>query len=107
MLVSLFSLSKKSSKGLMTLSEGLAFLHIYGKIEKRRVKEMLARKAEERGRYGMICIEEMVPKDHILRKIDTGLGVRLCMDRRAMALYSMEWQNNVPSDFNKAVQQVS
>ena len=34
---------------------------------------MLATKAEERGQYEMICIEELVPKDHILRKIDRAI----------------------------------
>ncbi len=35
---------------------------------------MLATKAEERGQYEMICIEELVPKDHILRKIDAAIN---------------------------------
>lgn len=34
---------------------------------------MLATKAEERGQYEMICIEELVPEDHILRKIDRAI----------------------------------
>ena len=28
---------------------------------------MLTTKAEERGQYEMICIEELVPEDHILK----------------------------------------
>lgn len=34
---------------------------------------MLTRKTEERGQYEMICIEELVPKEHILRKIDAAI----------------------------------
>lgn len=34
---------------------------------------MLAMKREERGQYEMICIEELVPKEHILRKIDSAI----------------------------------
>jgi len=30
-------------------------------------KELLAIKVEKRGKYEMICIEEMVPKDHMLK----------------------------------------
>ena len=34
---------------------------------------MLKTRKEERDQYEMICIEEMVPKDHILRKIDSAI----------------------------------
>lgn len=34
---------------------------------------MLSTKREERGQYEMICIEELVPADHILRKIDAAI----------------------------------
>ena len=34
---------------------------------------MLATKEEERGQYEMICVEDLVPKDHILRKIDSAI----------------------------------
>ena len=34
---------------------------------------MLSTKREERGQYEMICIEELVPSDHILRKIDAAI----------------------------------
>lgn len=37
---------------------------------------MLAVKAEERGQYEMICIEELVPQDHLLRKIDSAIDFR-------------------------------
>ncbi|MDE6520748.1 MAG: hypothetical protein K2K91_09905 [Ruminococcus sp.] len=34
---------------------------------------MLATKNKERGQYEKICIEELVPQDHILRKIDAAI----------------------------------
>ena len=34
---------------------------------------MLARKVEERGQYEIICIEELVPENHILRKIEAAI----------------------------------
>ncbi len=34
---------------------------------------MLTVRAEERGQYEMICLEDMIPKDHILRKIDEAI----------------------------------
>lgn len=34
---------------------------------------MLLTKAEERGQYEMICIEELVPQDHLLRKIECAI----------------------------------
>lgn len=34
---------------------------------------MLTVRAEERGQYEMICLEDMVAKDHILRKIDEAI----------------------------------
>ena len=34
---------------------------------------MLSKKKEERGQYEMICIEEMVPEDHLLRKIEAAI----------------------------------
>ena len=40
---------------------------------KKKAKEILATKAEERKQYEMICIEELVPEDHILRKIDKAI----------------------------------
>ncbi len=41
---------------------------------------MLATKAEERGQYEMICIEELVPKDHILRKIESAIDFTYIYD---------------------------
>lgn len=34
---------------------------------------MLTVRAEERGQYEMICLEDMAAKDHILRKIDEAI----------------------------------
>lgn len=34
---------------------------------------MLATRKEEQGQYEMICIDELVPKEHILRKIDSAI----------------------------------
>ena len=34
---------------------------------------MLSKKNEERGQYEMICIEELVPEDHLLRKIEAAI----------------------------------
>ena len=34
---------------------------------------MLKTSKEERAQYELICIDDLVPKDHILRKIDTAI----------------------------------
>lgn len=55
------SLSKKSS-------ESWAFCHIYGIMYK--VMTMLEKNTQSREQVEIICLEDLVPQDHLLRKID-------------------------------------
>ena len=47
------------------------------------VKNMLVKNAENRGQVEFVSLEEMVPKDHLLRKIDAAvLRERPCHSKR-------------------------
>ncbi len=53
---------------------------------------MLATKAEERGQYEMICIEELVPQDHILRKIDSAVLFKMVLIQHLFGIPSLKKQ---------------
>ena len=59
-----YSLSKKSSP-----TAGL-FSHICSNIEIKAVKSMLRQEIENRSQMEFFCVDEFVPQDHLLRKID-------------------------------------
>ena len=59
-----FSLSKKSSKSW-------AFSHIYGIIK--AVIKVIVKQRENRSQMEIFSIEEFVPEEHLLRKIDSAI----------------------------------
>ena len=64
-----FSLPVSLSKRPSTC---LAFSHKYGKIKK-DVMEMLKKGTEEREQYELICIDDLILENHVLRKIDAAI----------------------------------
>lgn len=63
------SLSKK-------LSESWAFWFRYGIID--LVIEMLEKNVQNRNQVEIICIEDLVPQDHLLRKIERAVDFCKC-----------------------------
>lgn len=57
------------------LSKGWAFCHIYGILY--MVMKMLEKNMQNRNQVEIICLENLVPEDHLLRKIDRAVDFNM------------------------------